>query len=566
MRIAPIFTSVAIGLSVSILLASCTPANRAQQSPTTQQSSPGQQKSTLFRVNAAADAMTTAPQSQYPATLPLTDMTSPANTERYQSLTSNPVIRVANQSTSTFSVDVDTGAYANVRRFLTTGQLPPPDAVRLEELINYFSYDYAVPESADKPFQIQTELATTPWNDNTRLLHIGIKGYEVEVDKRPPANLVFLIDVSGSMADANKLGLLKSSMKMLTKQLTKDDRVSIVVYAGASGVVLEPTPGDNHRAIHRALRNLRAGGSTNGAAGIEEAYELATSAMTDDSINRIILATDGDFNVGISDIEKLKKLIEHNRETGIALTTLGFGVGNYNDHLMEQLADVGNGNYAYIDSLNEARKVLVDELTSTLLTIAKDVKIQVEFNPAQVSEYRLLGYVNRHLNNEDFANDKVDAGEIGAGHSVTALYEIALTGEGGEWNGQSRYQNTDRGSTFNKEVAEIRVRFKRPHENTSQLTKRIVSRDSLIAEFSDSSDNFRFSAAVAGFGQLLQENKFLKDFGYNETASLANSAKGGDRFGYRSEFIRLVDLAESLDDHSEKSSSLDSRYIKRNEG
>lgn len=473
------------------------------------------------------------------------------NTEKYQNLDSNPVIQVSDESTSTFSIDVDTGAYANVRRFINTGQLPPADAVRIEEMLNYFNYDYTAPNSTDTPFAIHTELAKSPWNEKTRLLHIGLKGYEVAAENRPSANLVFLLDVSGSMMSDNKLGLLKSSLNMLSNELTGNDRVSIVVYAGASGVVLEPTAGNNKRAIRRALNKLQAGGSTNGAAGIELAYDMAEQAMDDDSINRIILATDGDFNVGISDIDTLKELIERKRNSGIALTTLGFGAGNYNDHLMEQLADVGNGNYAYIDTLKEARKVLSEELTSTLLTIAKDVKIQIEFNPSQVSEYRLLGYVNRKLANEDFANDKVDAGEIGAGHTVTALYEVALVGEGGSWNSESRYQKPEITSRLNSELAEVRLRYKLPDETQSKLTSRQILRENIIAELGDTSDNFRFSAAVAGFGQLLRESKYLKAFNYDSVVSLAGGAKGGDRFGYRSEFMQLVDLANNLDDQNQ---------------
>ncbi|MCL4140062.1 UNVERIFIED_CONTAM: hypothetical protein GTU68_061309 [Idotea baltica] len=438
-----------------------------------------------------------------------------------------------------------------MRRFLNAGTLPPADAVRVEELLNYFSYDYAAPTTPDKPFSIHSELASTPWNPNTRLLHVGLKGYEVDAIQRPAANLVFLIDVSGSMSAANKLGLLKSSIKMLSRELTEKDRVSIVVYAGASGVVLQPTAGDDQRTINNALRKLNAGGSTNGAAGIELAYELAEESMSDNSINRIILATDGDFNVGISNIDDLKELIKTKRQTGIAFTTLGFGQGNFNDALVEQLANVGNGHYAYIDTLNEARKVLKEELTATLLTIAKDVKIQIEFNPTQVSEYRLLGYVNRKLANEDFANDKVDAGEIGAGHTVTALYEIALTGEGGEWNTASRYQTSAPASALDSEIAQIRLRYKKPDENSSRLLTRVIERNSLIKELANSSEVFRFSASVAGFGQLLRQNKYLKEFDYQDAANLAQAAKGSDPYGYRSEFIQLIDLAESLDERSQ---------------
>ena len=509
---------------------------------------------TLTQQNAMAESTSDSfmPKQARRQTLIVDTPTRPKpNTEKYQKQNANPVILVADQSTSTFSIDVDTGAYSNVRRFINAGTMPPADAVRIEELLNYFSYDYATPKSTDEPFSIHTELASSPWNDKTRLLHIGLKGYEVDTDNRPPANLVFLLDVSGSMSDANKLGLLKSSIKMMAKDLTETDRVSIVVYAGASGVVMEPTAGNDYRAINSALKKLKAGGSTNGEAGIELAYSMAEKSMSSGSINRIILATDGDFNVGINDIDKLKNLIEKKRKSGIALTTLGFGTGNYNDHLMEQLSNVGNGSYAYIDTLNEARKVLSEELTSTLLTIAKDVKIQIEFNPAQVSEYRLLGYVNRRLANEDFANDKVDAGEIGAGHTVTALYEIALTGEGGEWNTVSRYKPSTNIEALSDEIAEVRLRFKQPDGNSSQLVTRVVERSSLIGDLSATSENFRLAAAVAGFGQLLRQSKYLTDFNYSDAAELASNAKGTDRFGYRNEFVQLIDLADSLDQQNQ---------------
>lgn len=519
-----------------------------------------------FELSLVTEAL--APLSQLER-IPDYDVTKPTgrNTEKYQNLTSNPVIRVSDQSTSTFSIDVDTGAYSNIRRFLNAGQLPPADAVRVEEMLNYFSYDYAAPETTETPFAIHTELASTPWNEKTRLLHIGLTGYSVNVEDRPSANLVFLLDVSGSMTAQNKLGLLKSSLNMLSNNLTENDRVSIVVYAGASGVVLEPTAGNNRRAISKALKQLEAGGSTNGAAGIELAYEMAEQSMTKDSINRIILATDGDFNVGISNIDKLKKLIENKRESGIALTTLGFGDGNYNDHLMEQLADVGNGNYAYIDTLSEARKVLSSELTSTLLTIAKDVKIQIEFNPTQVSEYRLLGYVNRKLDNEDFANDKIDAGEIGAGHTVTALYEVALVGEGGERHSESRYQKMVTPSELSSEIAEIRLRYKTPNETVSKLTTQQVLGDTMIDELADASDNFRFSAAVAGFGQLLRQSKYLNNFDYQSAATLAADAKGRDRFGYRSELVQLIDLAGNLDEQNQARDGTSDRDVSgENEG
>ncbi|MFC1672800.1 VWA domain-containing protein [Pseudomonadota bacterium] len=349
----------------------------------------------------------------------------PVYRENYSAPDDNPVHRASAAPVSTFSIDVDTGAYANVRRHLNQGQLPPADAVRVEELVNYFSYDYPTPNDRETPFQASTEVVPTPWNANTYLMRIGVKAYDIDRSERPAANLVFLLDVSGSMGRPDKLPLLKSAFKLLTEQLTENDRVSMVVYAGAAGVVLEPTAGDQKATIRAALERLNAGGSTNGGQGIRLAYAMAQQGFIEGGINRIILATDGDMNVGVSDFDSLLDMVEKQRQGGVSLTTLGFGQGNYNDHLLEQAANKGNGNHAYIDNLSEARKVLVEELSSTLFTVAKDVKIQVEFNPAQVAEYRLIGYENRMLREEDFTNDKVDAGEIGAGHTVTALYEIA---------------------------------------------------------------------------------------------------------------------------------------------
>lgn len=483
------------------------------------------------------------------ATQPSTD-----NTEQYAALANNNTVLTASEPVSTFSIDVDTGAYSNVRRFLQAGHLPPSDAVRIEELLNYFSYNYPSSASVEQPFSVVTELGPTPWNDNTQLLHVGLQGYMPDNLDDLSANLVFLIDVSGSMDQPNKLGLLKSSISLLSHELDASDTVSIVVYAGASGTVLEPTAGDQHSSIDRALSRLRAGGSTNGAAGIELAYELAAEHFVEEGINRVILATDGDFNVGLSDTEALKKLIKQKRNSGIALTTLGFGTGNYNDHLMEQLADTGNGSYAYIDTLGEARKVLVDELTATLVTIAKDVKIQVEFNPAVVSEYRLIGYTNRHLNNEDFNNDKVDAGDIGAGHTVTALYEIALQGSGGERHTPRRYgahsstvDNDFKSDNKTDEIAELRLRYKLPETSKSRLITQIIRKEQQKDTIALTTDNFRFSAGVAAFGQLLRDNERLENFDYGQTRALAKTATGADTFGYRSEFIRLLDLANSID-------------------
>ncbi|MCW8869676.1 MAG: VWA domain-containing protein, partial [Proteobacteria bacterium] len=451
---------------------------------------------------------------------------------------------VFKQPISTFSIDVDTGSYANMRRFLNSGQLPRKDAVRTEELINYFSYDYDAPDKLETPFASHIELAPSPWNKDAHLLHIGLKGYEVPTKNRSAANLVFLLDVSGSMNSPDKIGLLKSALKLLSRQLNSDDRVSIAVYAGAAGTVLEPTPGNNQAKIAAALDQLSAGGSTHGSAGIHLAYQLAEQSFIKDGINRILIATDGDFNVGTTNFEALQELVENKREQGVSLTTLGFGTGNYNDHLMEQLADVGNGNYAYIDTIKEANKVLVEQMNGTLLTIAKDVKIQVEFNPDTVSEYRLIGYENRQLNEEDFNNDKVDAGDIGAGHTVTAIYEIVLKGNKG-WLPESRYQTSASTKQHGKELAFLKIRYKKPDSDTSQLLTWPIEKNQ-IKDLNNVSDAFGFSAAVAALGQHLRGGTYLKEFGYDAIRDLANQHKGNDAFGYRGEFVQLVSLVKSL--------------------
>ncbi len=481
--------------------------------------------------------------------------------EKYAHLDQNGILQVAAHPVSTFSIDVDTGAYSNVRRMLKAGQLPQQDSVRIEEMINYFTYDYPLPQDKNIPFSVTTEIAPSPWNPHTHLLQIGIKGQDIAKQILPPANLVFLIDVSGSMGDANRLPLLQSALKLLTKQLREQDRVAIVVYAGASGVVLEPT--NNRAKIFAALNRLQAGGSTNGAAGIDLAYAVAKQAYIPNGINRVLLATDGDFNVGTANFEALKSLIEEKRKSGISLTTLGFGMGsysgerNYNDRLMEQLADAGNGNYAFIDTLNEAQKVLVDEMSSTLNTIAKDVKIQIEFNPEVVAEYRLIGYENRALKREDFNNDKIDAGEIGAGHSVTALYEIALKGSQGAALQPLRYQSADKeSSSKSDEIAHLRLRYKAPNGNDSKLLEWPMYRAAIKSEFAQATERLRFAAAVAGFGQLLKGGKYTGILSYDDVAKLAHGARGEDHFGYRGEFLSLVNMAQSLGETAPKQQHL----------
>lgn len=478
----------------------------------------------------------------------------PVDRENYAHFDDNGIKLVADAPVSTFSIDVDTGAYSNVRRVLNNGQLPAEDAVRVEELVNYFSYDYPLPRTSTQPFSITTEISTTPWNPATHILHIGIRGYDVARETLPASNLVFLVDISGSMNSPDKLGLLKSALKLLSKQMRTVDRISIVVYAGASGVVLEPVAGNETAKISQALDALTAGGRTNGAAGIRTAYQLAEQSFIKDGINRVMIATDGDFNVGTVNFEALKDLIEEKRKSGISLTTLGFGTGNYNDHLMEQLADAGNGNYAYIDTLNEAQKVLVDEMSSTLNTIASDVKIQVEFNPAVVAEYRLIGYENRALKREDFKNDKVDAGEIGAGHTVTALYEISLVGNSSKYMDPLRYSNAATAKTDHKdEIALLRLRYKTPSSQTSKLIEQPIQTAEVENRLDKTSDHFRFAASVAGFGQLLRGGKYTADYKYDDVLELARNARGTDPFGYRGEFISLVNLAKSLQTSRAKS-------------
>lgn len=468
--------------------------------------------------------------------------------ENYGKVDANPVQQVAVNPVSTFSIDVDTGSYSNVRRFLKRGQLPPADAVRVEELVNYFDYDYAPPRDRSTPFSVSTEMAVTPWNKKTRLLHVGIQGWKPQAASKP-SNLVFLLDVSGSMNDENKLPLVKSSLKLLTKQMSKDDRISLVVYAGSSGVVLEPTPGNQTAKIVAALDKLQAGGSTNGGEGIQAAYAMAEQAFMKDGNNRVLLATDGDFNVGTTTFDALLDLIKEKRKSGIALTTLGFGEGNYNDHLMEQLADAGNGNYAYIDTLSEAQKVLVDQREATLTTIARDVKIQIEFNPALVSEYRLIGYENRLLKREDFNNDKVDAGEIGAGHTVTALYEVALTGSGGTRMDPLRYGKETPVKASGDELAFLRLRYKKPQDGmdaASILIERPIHQRDIQTTLANTSNSYRLAASVAGFGQLLRGGQYTESFRYTDIEQLAQAARGEDRHGYAGEFLQLVKLANSL--------------------
>lgn len=472
--------------------------------------------------------------------------------ETYGHQPENGVKSVVVEPVSTFSIDVDTGSYSNARRMLNQGVLPPADAVRIEEFINYFDYHYVSPEVKSGPFSVQTDIAVSPWDSEKHLIRIALQGYVPEIDPELGRNLVFLLDVSGSMDQPDKLPLLSRSLNLLSRQLSAKDSVAIVVYAGASGVVLAPTPGDQHSKIQQALNQLKAGGATNGHAGIELAYDLAEQALVKNGLNRVILATDGDFNVGIHDHKRLVDLIKTKKEAGIALTTLGFGQGNYNDHLMEQLADAGNGNYYYIDTINEARKVLVDELNSTLMIIAKDVKVQVEFNPANVAEYRLMGYENRALKQEDFNNDVVDAGEIGAGHKVTAFYEVSLVDSDNKYLDPLRYQTQGKSSAISSrsqphlasEIALVKLRYKPLDSEKSILLTQTLKKEQ-ITDFNQQSADFRFAIAVVGFAHKLKNSVYLQNMDYTQLVTMAQEAKGHDEFGYRAEFIQLLRSAQS---------------------
>ncbi len=462
--------------------------------------------------------------------------------EEYKGVTDNSFQQALTSPLSTFSIDVDTASYSNIRRFINLGSLPSPDAVRTEEMLNYFTYDYPQPTGGE-PFSVTTEVGACPWNIAHKLVLVGLQGKALPVQELPPSNLVFLIDVSGSMHAANKLPLLKTSFKMLTKQLRPQDTVSIVVYAGAAGVVLKPTPGDQQETILRALDGLQAGGSTAGGEGLRLAYKMAKENFRREGNNRVILATDGDFNVGVRSEGELTQLIESERDSGVYLSVLGFGMGNVKDNKMELLADKGNGNYAYIDNALEAKKVLGGQLAGTLYTIAKDVKLQVEFNPAHVKSYRLIGYENRALNNSDFNNDKKDAGDLGAGQAVTALYEI-IPADSPERGGEVDpllYQRPE--LTNSADLLQVKLRYKQPGEETSRFFSHRLAAGQVMGW---PSENMNFAAAVAEYGMLLRQSEFKGQSSYSQVLSLAQSALGNDPEGYRAEFVRLVRVSQVL--------------------
>ncbi len=468
--------------------------------------------------------------------------------DRYTGFDDNPLKQVARDPVSTFSIDVDTASYSIVRRYLKDGVMPPADAIRTEEMLNYFDYAYPLPKNRDEPFRADIAVFDTPWDEGTALVRIGLQGYDIPANARPPANLVFLVDTSGSMHSPDKLPLVKRSLRMLAQKMNADDRIAIVAYAGSAGIVLEPTPAAKMAKILTAIDRLQSGGSTAGGAGIQLAYSLAGQNFRDGAANRVILATDGDFNVGISDPDALEDLIAGKRKTGIYLTVLGFGQGNLHDNIMQKLAQAGNGNAAYIDSYNEARKVLVDEMGSTLIPIADDVKIQVEFNPAYVAEYRLIGYETRMLKREDFNNDQVDAGEVGSGHSVTALYEITPVGGKSRLIDPLRYGEVapvEKAGVENGELAWLRVRYKRPGEAKSHLMEQPISQSSRTS-FADAPADARFAAAVAGFAQLLRGNANMGAFTIKDVIRIAGETRGKDEFGYRAEFQQLVRAAAGM--------------------
>ncbi len=461
--------------------------------------------------------------------------------ETFSNEATNPLKIVTDEPVSTFSIDVDTASYSYIRSAIEGGHLPPVESVRIEEMVNYFPYDYAAPDVSKAPFSTSVSTFQTPWNPNTKLLHIGIQGAKPEVENRPPLNLVFLIDTSGSMQDADKLPLLKQSFRLLLNTLRPTDKIAIVTYAGSAGTVLEPTVASDKDKILESLERLEAGGSTAGQAGLRQAYALAENMQSDDSIGRVLLATDGDFNVGISDPEELKRFVENKRDTGVYLSVFGFGNGNYRDDMMQTLAQNGNGIAAYIDTLSEAQKVMVDQVSGALFPIANDVKIQVEFNPALIAEYRLIGYETRALNREDFNNDAVDAGEIGAGHTVTAIYEITPVGSPAIKNDALRYQAVTADQDSPDEYGFLKLRYKAPGAAKSTLIT------TTIPTTSDTpSQEASFAASIAGFGQLLTKSKYLNDWTWDQNIALANVGKGADLYGYRAEAVQLMRLAQSL--------------------
>ena len=535
-------TLLSLVIAQSLLTAcSPSPSNNRDTSPATPVIA-----SPTPMVAAPAMMMDAAAMSKMARYSPIMPMPIPQdNSEKYQHLAANPIHQTATDAVATFSIDTDTGSYANVRRFLSDGQLPPTDAVRIEELINYFNYDFSQAKRlANAPFLVSTETVAAPWRTANRIIKVAIKADDPTITKQsvlPPANLVFLVDVSGSMSDNDKLPLVKSSLKMLSKQLRAQDTISIVTYAGRTQVTLPATKGSDTDKILAAIDSLDASGSTNGEAAIKLAYQQAKIHYKKDGINRILMMTDGDFNVGVSDVDEMLDIIRRERDSGVSLSTFGFGEGNLNDHMMEQVADNGNGNYSYIDSLSEAKKALVDEMSATFNTVAKDVKVQVEFNPHTVKEWRLIGYENRVLAKEDLNNDKVDAGELGAGKSVVALFEITPVGQQG-WLDDSRYQAYPINHTGkNTELGFLKLRYKAPNSNTSTLLTLPISNQT-----QKPSSELAFALSVASFGETLKQSKYIGNWQLNDSKRLAQANIGNDPQGIRREFVKLIELADSL--------------------
>ncbi len=537
---------ILVSAMMSAMLAACSSESQRAFIPADNAAMPAM---TLeYRAEMVAAEAPLRRHSALPRRMEKTNATLPAHTEQYDKLNPNPVKAVAQEPISTFSIDVDTGSYANVRRFLNQGQLPPQNAVRLEELINYFDYQYALPKD-NKPFAVHTEVVDSPWQPHAKLLKIGIKAKDLQLNELPAANLVFLVDVSGSMNSSDKLPLVKKTLHILTERLRPQDKVTLITYAGQERVVLPPTSGADKQTILNAINELESGGSTAGEQGIRRAYAEAQKAFIQGGINRILLATDGDFNVGITDFDMLKNLIEEKRKSGISLTTLGYGTGNYNERLMEQAADAGDGNYSYIDNEQEAKKVLQRQLSSTLATVAQDVKIQVEFNPATVKEYRLVGYENRVLKQEDFNNDKVDAGDIGAGHTVTALYEFIPAGKTG-WLDESRYQTKKTVSGSLKEYAFVKLRYKNPNQKQSILLQQPVAVSS--KPLAKAHPDTQWAVAVASYGQQLRGGEYNGNLSWDSLNALAQNAAKPDPFGERAEFLTLLQQARQLSSDGKK--------------
>jgi Ca-activated chloride channel homolog len=529
-------------LLAALLVTSCNRSGNVNEQGLARQGAPQ-----LAQGEMSANANTSGPSGLYTIYDGNAERDGRAAGESYAEIDENPFLEAARAPLSTFSIDVDTASYSNTRRFLADGRMPPRDAVRIEELVNYFNYDYPQPDG-QTPFSVTAEVAECPWNTRHKLVHIGLQGKKISTEDLPPANLVFLLDVSGSMDAPDKLPLVKSSLRTLANQLTSRDRVAVVVYAGASGLVLPSTPGDQRGEIVSAVERLQAGGSTNGGSGIRLAYRVAEENFIRGGTNRVILATDGDFNVGLTGDDELVKLIEEKRRGGVFLSVLGFGTGNLNDSMMEKLADKGNGNYAYIDTEAEARKALGEQVAGTLATIAKDVKIQVEFNPRLVAGYRLIGYENRLLADKDFNDDTKDAGEIGAGHTVTALYEVVPAGQKVENPGvdelkYSRPAEATQGANAS-ELLTVKLRYKEPEGDVSRPVN--VGVPDRQASYRNASDNFKFAAAVAEFGLLLRDSRYKGQSSYRNAAELARAAAGADLNGRRAEFVGLVETANRL--------------------